>query len=229
MATSVLSAIKYAQQKAQTDINGISSVLGLAWANNGLIDITRDLIARGVDAAQVQESFATLAPTDAQPGRFAWPSDMWALKTIEVDYSGAGGQAYLQATKLDVSNLQGATSWDYIRLNQPTNDPQFTNHGDTGEVFPTPKSSCLIRIYYYLTPTEYPDVGTAIGYPQILDYRALGDKILESYYQSLEKFDVAQQWAAEYGKKVNDAINILGPQSKQPIQPESLQITGFEF
>lgn len=228
---SVLDAITYSRQKAQTDSNGISNVNGLAWANNGLLDITRDLIVRGIDAAQTQESYASLSSTDAQPGRFAWPSDMFALKTIEVDYTGAGGQSYIQAEKLDVANLQGGTSWDYLRVNQSTEFPQFTNHGDTGEIFPTPRGtqSVLVRIYYYLTPTEYTAVGNTVAYPQSLDYRALGDKILIAYYESLEKWDSATLWEGKYLKKINDAITILGPQSKQPITPEKLRITGWQF
>lgn len=229
MAFTVADAITYARQKAQTDSNGISDTNGLAWANVGLIDITRDLIARGVDASQTQESYATLQPSDNPPGRFAWPTNMWALKTIELDYTNSGGQNYIQAQKLDVSNLQGLTSWDFVRLNQDTHRPQFTNHGDTGEVFPTPLSAALIRIFYYLTPTEYSSVSSTINYPQSLDYRALGDKILVGYYQSLEKFDAADKWEAIYTKKVNDSINILGPQSKQPITPQKLRLTGWNL
>jgi hypothetical protein len=225
----VSDAITYARQKAQTDSNGITDTNGLAWANNGLLDITRDLIERGIDAAQVQESTQTLTSSSATPGRFVWPTDMFALKTIECDYTGIGGANYLQAGKLDVANLQGATSWDYVRANQPTNSPQFTNHGNSGEVFPTPTSSVLVRIYYYLTPTEYTAVGDTIAYPQSLDYRALGDKILIAYYQSLEKFDVANQWEAQYAKKIGASIHILGPQSKQPITPDKLHITGWQY
>lgn len=228
MAT-VATAITYARQKAQTDINGISDVNGIAWANNGLVDMSRDLIARGVDASQTAEAFTTIASTDPVPGRFAWPTDMYALKTIEVDFSNLGGQNFVQAGKLDVANLQGNTSWDFIRTNQPTNEPLFTNHGDTGEIFPTVASTALVRIFYYLTPTEYTATTDTINYPQSLDYRAIGDKILIGYYQSLEKFDIAQQWEALYAKKINDAINILAPQSKQPITPEKLHITGWQF
>lgn len=230
MAT-VATAITYARQKAQTDSNGISDTNGLAWANNGLLDITRDLIARGIDAAQTQESYTTLtAPAAGLTSTFAWPVDMFALKTIEVDYSGTGGQNYFQGSKLDVANTQGVTSFDFIRVNQPTIYPLFTNHGDTGEIFPTVVSgSCLIRIYYYLQPTEYSSTASTVNYPQSLDYRVLGDKILVGYYQSLEKFDIAQQWDAIYQKKVNDSINILGPQSKQPIKPERLHISGWQF
>ena len=229
MAT-VADAVTYARQKAQTDSNGITDTNGLAWANNGLLDITRDLISRGIDAAQVQESYTTVSSADSQPGRFAWPSDMWALKTIEVDYTGMGGINYIQAEKMDVSNLQAGTSWDFVRVNQPTSDPLFTNHGDTGEIFPTPTTtSVLVRIYYYLTPTEYSTTSSTINYPQSLDYRALGDKILTGYYQSLEKFDIASQWESQYTKKLNDAFVILGPQSKQPIKPEPLHVSGWQF
>lgn len=228
MAT-VANAITYARQKAQTDSNGISDTTGLAWANNGLIDITRDLIARGIDAAQVQESSQTLTSASSTPGRFLWPTDMFALKTIEADYTGTGGQNFIQAGKMDVANLQGATSWDFVRTNQATNNPLFTNHGNSGEVFPTPTSSVLVKIYYYLTPTEYTAVSDTIGYPQSLDYRALGDKILIAYYQSQENFDVANQWELQYQKKITDSITILGPQSKQPIQPEKLHISGWQY
>lgn len=227
----VSNAITYAQQKAQTDSNGISNTNGLAWANNGLIDITRDLITRGIDAAQTAEAYASISASDPVPGQFSWPTTMFSLKTIEADFTNTGGQNYLQAHRLDVSNLQGDTSWDYVRKNQPTNRPMFTNHGDTGEVFPTPLagSPCLVRIYYYKAPTEYTSVSDTINYPQSLDYRALGDKILIAYYESLERFDIVTAWEGRYQKKLNDSINILGPQSKQPIQPEPLHITGWQY
>lgn len=229
MAITVANVITAARQKAQTDSNGISDTNGIAWTNDGLIDITRDLIARGIDAAQVQESSQTLTSASTTPGRFVWPDDMFALKTIEVDYTGIGGQAYLQAEKLDVSNLQGKTSWDFVRLNQPTWSPMFTNHGNTGEVFPTPVTSVLVKIYYYLTPTAYTATSDNVIYPSTLDLDVLVNKVLESYYQSLEKFDAAAQWSEEYRKKITDFINILGPQSKQPLKPEKLRITGWSF
>lgn len=229
MAILLSDVITAARQKAQTNSNGISDTNGIAWANDGLLDSTRDLINRGVDAAQTQEAYATLAPSDSQPGRFAWPSTMFALKTIEVDFTNTGGQNYVQARKLDVSNLQGSTSWDFLRINQSTQSPQFTNHGDTGEIFPTITSSALVRIYYYLIPTAYTAVGNTISYPQSLDFDLLTDKILVAYYQSLKQFDIAAQWESEYKKKITDFINILGPQSKQPIQPERLRITGWNY
>lgn len=231
MAATVADAITYARQEAQTDTNGISDTNGLAWSNVGLIDITRELIRRGVNAAQTQEAYMSLSvPAAGATSTFAWPTDMWMLKTVEVDYSGKGGQNYLQAERLDVANLQGRTSFDFVRVNQSTSDPQFANYGDTGEIFPTVTSgTCLIRIYYFLTPTEYSSTASTINYPQSLDYRVLGDKILECYYKSLEKFDAASMWGGQAMKKINDAFNILAPQSQQPITPQKLHITGWQF
>ncbi len=175
------------------------------------------------------ESSTTLSSSDISPGQFAWPSDMFALKTVEVDFTSTGGQNFLQADKLDISNLQGDTSFSYIRVNQPTTKPVFTNHGDTGEVFPTVKTSALLRIYYYLIPTEYTAVTSPINYPQSLDYRILGDKILIGYYESLEKWDAVAHWQQMYDMKIKKDITILAPQSQQPIKAQVLRIDGFQF
>lgn len=225
--TTVASVIGYSQQLAQADANSITSVLGVSLFNDAFQDMTRDLIERGIDAAQTAESYATLSPSDNPPGRFAWPSDMFALKTIEVDYTNMGGQNYLQAKRVDVANLQGDTSWDYLRLNQPTRAPLFTNHGDTGEVFPTPVGSTLVRIYYYVTPTEVTSVTDSISYPQTLDYRMLSAKMDSLYHLSQENLPMSQAFEAEYQRRLNKVKNILAPQSKQPIQPEKLHLTGW--
>jgi hypothetical protein len=228
MAT-VADAITYARQKGQTDSGGISDTVGLAWANSGLIDITREYIKRNIDASQICESSCTVANTNTPPGRFAWPADMFMLKTISVNYTDTNQNNYIQANKVEISNLQGKTSVDFIRLNQSQTDPLFTNHGDTGEIFPTPSGTASIKIFYYLAPTEYSTVGTTIAYPESLDYRILGDKILECYYQSLENFGVANEWGAQAVKKINDSVQILAPQSQQPTTPQPLFISGFQF
>lgn len=229
MATTVSSVIGYAQQLAQTDSSGITSVLGVAFYNDALQDMTRDLIERGIDAAQIQESYTTSSASDNPPGGFAWPANMFALKTIEIDYTGAGGINYLQAGKVDVSNLQGQTSFDFLRKQQPTSQPLFTNHGDTGEIFPTPTTTALIRIVYYLTPTEAVDVTSTVSYPQTLDYRMLSAKMNTLYFLSQESPDMAAIWEAEYQRRLGKIKNVLAPQSKQPVTPERLHITGWNF
>jgi hypothetical protein len=223
-------ALTYARQKAQTDSDGISDTNGLAWGADAGQDITRIMVERDLDAAQTKEAFATLSPSDNPPGIFSWPSDMYALKTVSVDWTGTGGQNFLQATPIDVANIQ-FVSFEYLRKNQPTTVPLFDNRGDTGEVFPTPAVNATIRIFYFKTFTEPTNITDTIPYPLSLDYRVVGDKIVTSYFESLgeKKANFAAKSEAKYLKRLNDIINILAPSSQQPIQPTPIQISGWQY
>lgn len=226
--TSVLSAIQYAQELAQTDSNGIGSVLGLSLYNDALQTMTRDLVNRGIDAAQTQEAYTDL--TTNVPNTYAWPSDMYMLKTIEINYQDQTPQNYLQAIPMDVANIQNR-SFSWLRANQNMQSPLFDNRGDTFEVFPTPQvgNAQGVRIFYFLTPTEAPDVGTAIQYPQTLDYRALSCLIASRYYKTQSDANMAEVYAQEYQDRVGKIINILAPSSQQPIKPMPLAITGWNY
>lgn len=228
MATSVLAAIQYAQQLAQTDSNGIGSVLGLSLYNDALQTMTRDLVNRDIDAAQTQESYTNLSTNN--PNTYAWPANMFSLKTIEINYQDQTQQNYLQASPVDVANIQGR-SFDWLRANQPQSEPLFDNRGDTFEIFPTPITGNTngIKIFYFMTPTEALDVGTAIQYPQTLDYRALSTLIAARYYKTQSDINMATVYENEYNARVGKIINILAPSSQQPIAPKSLSMTGWSF
>lgn len=228
MATSVLSAITYAQQLAQTDAKGIGSVLGLALYNDALQTFHRDLINKGIDASQTQEAYRDL--TTDSPNTYLWPSDMYALKTIEVNWQDTTEQNYLQALPLDVANIQNI-SFSYLRANQLQNQPLFDNRGDQFEIFPTPTVANAqgIRIFYYLTPSEAPDVGTAIQYPLTLDYRAGACKMASLYYKTQNDPTMAAVYEAEYLTRIDKIIKILAPGTQQPIQPQPLAISGWQY
>lgn len=228
MATSVLSAITFAQNLAQTDSNGIGSVLGLSLYNDALQAMTRDLVNRNIDAAQTQESYANI--TTSSPNTYAWPSDMFMLKTIEVNFNDQDAQNYLQAKPVEVANIQGR-SFSWLRQNQSQSFPLFDNRGDTFEIFPIPtiSNSQGIRIFYYLTPTEALDVGTAISYPQTLDYRAISTKMVSTYYKTQGDPTMAGVYEQEYKDRIGKIINILAPSSQQPITPTPLQLTGWNY
>ncbi len=227
MATSILSAITYAQQLAQTDSLGIGSVAGLGFYNDALQTMTRDLLNRGLDAAQTQEAYADIV---GGQNTYAWPSDMYNLKTVEVNWRDNQAQNYLQTPTLDVANIQNV-SFSYLRANQSQQQPLLDNRGDTFEIFPTPVANNAqgIRIFYYLTPTEATDVGQAINYPQTLDYRALSCKMAALYYKSQSDLNQAQIFDQEYGQRLDKIIRILAPGTQQPIQPTPLQISGWSF
>lgn len=226
--TSVLSALQYAQQLAQTDSNGIGSVLGLGLYNDALQTMTRDLVARSIDAAQTQESYTPL--TTNSPNTYAWPSDMYMLKTIEVNFQDQTAQNYIQAMPVDVANIQNQ-SFSWLRTNQSIANPLFDNRGDTFEIFPTPQIANAqgIRIFYYLTPTEALDVGTAIQYPQSLDYRALSCLIAARYYKTQNDTNMAMVYETEYRERIGKIINILAPASQQPITPQPLALSGWRY
>lgn len=224
----VTDAINYARAICQTDINGISDATGLIFANDGQNNIIRALIERGIDAAKTKEAYLTMTPADNPIGQFNWPNDMFGLKTVEIDYTASGGQNFLQAQALDVANIQ-FVSWDYLRSNQPTNMPIFDNRGATGEVFPSPFSNALIRIFYFLQPTDFSSISDTIPYPLSLDYRMLGTRIAALYEISLGDFDAAAGLNAEYATRLEDTIKILAPSSQQPIQATQILISGWNY
>ena len=225
---SVLSAVTYSQQLVQGDSNAIGSVLGLALYNDGLQTMTRDLVNRGIDAAQTQEAYRDLST--ASPNTYLWPSDMFALKTIEVRFSGSDAQDFVQAKPVDVANIQHH-SFDWLRENQSTSDPLFDNRGDQFEIFPTPITSNTngIRIFYFLTPTEATTVEAGIAYPLSLDYRAISALMASRYYKTQGDVEMADVYAKEYGDRIGKIINILAPSSQQPITPKPLSISGWQY
>lgn len=228
MATSVLSAITYAQQLAQTDTNGIGSVLGLALYNDSLQTFHRDLLNRGIDASQTQEAYRDL--TTSSPNTYLWPADMYMLKTMEVNWQDTTEQNYLPATTMDVANIQNV-SFSYLRANQNRNQPLFDNRGDQFEIFPTPTTANTggIRMFYYLTPTEATTVEQAVSYPLTLDYRTASCKMASLYYKSQNDVDMAMVYEKEYVERVEKIIKILAPGTQQPITPQPLQISGWNY
>lgn len=229
MATSITAAITYARQLAQTDSNAITDALGLAFYNDALQMMTRDLVDRGIDAAQTQETYRDLDAT-LDPNTYLFPSDMFALKTIEVNWSDDSQNNYITAKPMDVANIQ-ERSFSWLRANHPQSEPLFDNRGDQFEIFPTPTATNTngIRIFYFLTPTEGADVGTAIDYPQTLDYRALACLMAALYYKTQNDMNMASIYEIEYKQRIEKIIRILAPPSQQPITPEPLKLSGWQY
>lgn len=228
MATSILSAITYTQQLAQTDSNGIGSVLGLALYNDARMEWTRDMLNKNMDAAQTQEAYRDL--TTDSPNTYLWPSDMFSLKTVEVNWEDTEEQNYLQAMPMDVANIQGR-SFSWLRANQSQTQPLIDNRGDQFEIFPTPTTGNTngIRIFYFLVPTEATSVEQAIPYPQLLDPRTLSFKMAATYYRTQNDLAMAQEYEAQYQQRMGKVIRIVEPGTQQPITPESLQMTGWRY
>ena len=226
----VSDSLSFARTQAQTDLNGLTNANGIIWANEALVDFRRRLIAAGVDASQLQEAYRD---GTVNVGTYLYPTDMFWLKSIELNYANSTAADYVTANQADVANIPGGKSFGWLRTNANTGTPWFDDRGDWYEIFPTPTASHnltqLIRIFYYLEPTEYTAVGDTVAYPESLDYRILGWRIASNYLYSLGKVDEGAAFNLKYEERVKQLIATLSRGSQQPLQAVGLQITGFEF
>lgn len=234
MATNVSTLLAYCEQKTQAGTGNLNGANGISFLNEALIDFRGEMIKRGIDASQTQESYASGSiPTVGNGSTFAYPSDMFALKTIEVNMIDTTSQNYILATQLDVSNIPGQVSFSFLRLNQPASSPLFDDRGDTYEIFPSFSQGTnltnAIRLFYFLTPTPYTTTGDNLIYPDSLDWYILATRVCSLYYESLNKFSEADYWRGLYVNKMGVLNTTLGRGSQQPIQPTPLPLSGWEF
>lgn len=227
MAT-LASVLEFARAQSQTDSNGLTDANGIVFANEALLDFRNQLISAGVDASQTQESYTSF--TSGQ-GTYAYPSDMWRLKTISINYIDTNKSNYKTATQVDISNLPNNTSFQWIRANADTNAPYFDDRGNTFEIFPTPTSATVdaIYIFYFLEPSEFTATSDTIGYPDSLDYRILGWRIAANYVKAQGNQNLAADFNAEYQQKVAKIIATLSQGSQQPIQATVIQDAGWNY
>ena len=227
---SIADTLTFARAQAHTDSNGITDTNGLIWANEALLDFKRRLIERGIDAAQLQESH-----TDGVVDTYSYlyPTDMWFLKAIELNYASSAADGYVTADQIDVSNIPAGRSFSWLRGNARASNPKFDDRGDWFEIFPTPTSahnvSELIRIFYFLEPTEFTATTDAIAYPESLDHRVLGWRIAANYLLSIGKLDDSDRFFEKYDERVEELISTLKRGVQQPLQAVSIQLSGWEF
>lgn len=229
MAT-VTDSLTYARTQSQTDSNGLGNANGLVWANEALLDFRRRLISAGVDASQLQEAYRD---GTANTGTYLYPNDMFWLKAIELNYANTTAEEYRTATQVDVANIPGGKSFGWLRSNAATDSPWFDDRGDWFEIFPTPTSAHnvtqMMRIFYYLEPTEYTAVGDTITYPESLDYRALSWRIAANYKYALGKTEEGDAFMAKYEERVRQLIATLSRGSQQPLQAVPIQDSGWSY
>lgn len=233
----ILSAIlNFVRTQVQGDSNTLSDATGIVFANEALQDFHRRLVAKSVDAGQLQESYTSaVVPATGNGSTFLYPTDMLFLKTIEVNYADTNANNYKVAQQVDVSNLSGRSSFSWLRINGATGAPQFDDRGDWFELFPAftmaNNLTNAIRIIYFLKPTEYTTIADTVAYPENLDTTILGWRIAADYLYSLgtARIPDGDKFNAKYEERVTQYIATLARGVQQPLQATSLQITGFSF
>lgn len=228
--STVSTVLTFSRAQAQTDANGLTDTLGLIYANEAMVDFRRRLIAQGVDASQTQEAYSD---GTANQGTYLYPTDMFFLKAIEVNFTDITASNYIPAEQIDVSNLSGQNSFSWLRANQNNQRPKFDDRGDQFEIFPTPTSANnltqMFRIFYFLQPTEYTSTSDNISYPETLDYRLLGWRIASDYYYALNKMEEGDMFNNKYEERVKQLISTLGRGIQTPMQATVIQDSGWEY
>src|SRR6185503_10586822 len=98
--------LAFSRAQAQTDSNGLTDTNGIIFANEANSDFHRRLVAKGVDASQLQESYrdGAVPATAGNGSTFLYPSNMLFLKTIELNYTDTNANNYQLAKQVDISN-----------------------------------------------------------------------------------------------------------------------------
>lgn len=222
--------LNFARAQVQTDSNGLTDANGIIFANEALQDFHRRLVATGVDASQLQESYTDIV---AVQGTYLYPTNMLFLKAIELNYTDTSANNYKQAEQVDVSNIPGKVSFSFLRQNASQALPQFDDRGDWYEIFPTPVTgnSQGIRIFYFLQPTQYTSVSDTVAYPESLDTTILGWRIAYSYLYSLgtARIPDADKFLVNYENRVKQYIATLSRGIQTPNQAQGLQLTGWDL
>ncbi len=232
MSVQLSTVLAFARAQVQTDSNGLTDANGIIFANEALLDFHRQLISHGVDASQIQESYQDGV---SGQGTYLYPSDMWFLKSIELNYTDSQAVNYLPVRQVDVSNLPQDTSFSWLRVNQSSRFPLFDDHGDWFEIFPTPIGSSnitqLMRIFYFLAPTEYTSTSDTVVYPKSLDYRVIGWRIAANYLYSLgsEKIPDGDKFNVRYTEHISQFIKTLSRGVQTPTMATPIQNTGWNF
>lgn len=224
--------LSFARAQALTDSNGLTDANAIIFANEALNDFHRKLVSRNVDASQIQESDQDGV---ANQGTYLYPPDMLFLKVIELNYTDTSANNYQPASQVDISNLEGPSSFSWLRVNANATTPKFDDHGDWFEIFPTPTTannlSQLMRIFYYLAPTLYVATSDTVAYPENLDAGILGWRVAANYLYSLgtERIGDGDKFNAKYEERVKEYVATLARGVQSPLQSRPIPIDGFEF
>lgn len=232
--STLANVLTYARVQGQTDSNGLTDATGIIFGNEALFDFRRRLVDAGIDALGLQEAYTDgVIPAAGNGSTLLYPTDLMFLKTIEVNFTDQSAQNYIRAEQVDHSNLPGQTSFSWLRQNGSAQQPQFADNGDWFEIFPAFKSgnnlTQAIRIIYFQKPTEYTATSDTISYPESLDYRILGWRVVADYYYSLDKFVEGDAYNMKYEERVKQFIATLGRGAQQPLQATAIQDTGWEY
>lgn len=239
MANQLSDVLGYARVLAKTDSNGLGDTAGISMANDAQRELQEDLIARRADLF-LQESYRAITTneinTGSSPGKFLLPSDLWLLKSIEVNLIDTTVQSnYVTPTPIDAANLPDGTSVDWLRANAAVTAPYIDMHGDWFEIFPTPIASqalaSALKINYFLGPTDFAATSDFVTYPFTINWRILSYKIAAVYRRTIKDDTLADKYEQKANELLGKIIEFLSSGSGQqnPGDTQPLPLTGWQY
>lgn len=225
-----------ARKLARTNSNDLPDADVIDYANLCLQTIHKQLIIDGLQSSQLKEATVTLS---ALVGTFATASDVWILKSAEINWQDTTNQSlWVPMGRVDLANLPAGVSVDWMRKNQPTSDPLIDWRGNVAEVFPTPTTSLPVnttnqlKYIYWASPTEYAVIGDTVAYPESMDYRMIACYVASTFLDTLSGESAAKLSEVrmkEFLKRFDDFKKLFQQAGQEPVSPGGLNITGYEF
>lgn len=223
-----------------TDINGLTNPDAISLANEAQYAIIADLIKKGINAAQIQESFENA--TD-MVGTYLWPADLWLVKELMVNYIDSTQKNYVEVSILDPGNLPAGMNIEVIRANQSTTNPCIVNYGDWFEILPAPNNSVdgqnltsFFELFYYLAPTLFVSAagdGTdvTVPYPLSLDPYLLSSRMaqIHALRGDEEMMTRAKGYGELYAQKLDTIEIIIQKPTQKSTVATGINLTGNEF
>jgi len=224
----------------QTDILGLTASDAITLANESQYDVTADLIKRGINAAQLQES--TENATD-QVGKYLWPSDLWMVKEVMVNYIDTTAGNYRECQIFDEGNLPAGTSLQQMRNSGTKSAPMIENRGDWFEIIPAPNNSQngdnltnFFSLMYFLAPTKFVSSagdGSDVTVPYPLSLHPFLLAYHMAWTQALRGNEELKMRAEGYKAKYLTILDTIENIIKKPTQKTpvvtGIPTTGYEF
>lgn len=223
-----------------TDSNGLTGTDAITLANEAQFGVIADLIKKGINAAQIQESYEDASDL---VGRYLWPSDLWLPKEVMVNYIDSTQGNYIETDIMDAGNLPEGVNIQKVRNNQSKSDPVIMNNGDWFEVFPAPNNSVnkdnltqFFRLLYFLAPVKFVSAagdGTDVTVPYPLSLSPWLLSYRMAWIQSLRGNEEMKARADGYEKNYLTTLDtieaIIRKPTQKPLVATGIVITGREF